>query len=68
MFNINFAADWIRTRDHLYYMRLLCQLSHNHCPAYRDRSIHIERIFGCVTFAKLGCFVKQKEYFVLLKI
>ena len=33
MFTKNFANDGIRTADLRFGKRLICQLSHNHCPA-----------------------------------
>ena len=40
-FNINFANDGIRTSDPWCRKRLLCQLSHNHCPkAFLNKLFH----------------------------
>ena len=37
MININFANNWIQTVDIWFWKRLLCQLSHNHCPITQVR-------------------------------
>ena len=41
--DIKFADDWIRTADLWHWKRLLCQLSHNHCP----KLLHYQRFWKC---------------------